>query len=255
MKHIIRHDRHEPHLPAVVAADGRSSTTRSREPAARPPECRFRVDAEKSCAMSRCRSPGCSSSKFGGPSVSPYQPDGYLAALNFPEARVLREPRRRSVPARRSTRLAAHVPASEPADLRCADARGVHRQPQHVEHAAAGARAAERSDLRRGGARVRAKRALQAGRHRRFRRAARLDLSTRAGPRRRTAEEADAARGLYATQPGTFHGRSGERARVDSATGEAPLPPNVSAVPTGGDDDGHAGGPEPARDDYEELTP
>ena len=110
----------------------------------------------RSCATSRLHVSGLLAEQFGGPSVKPYQPDGYLAALNFPEARVLGEPRRRPVPPRPVHALAAHVSASEPADLRCADARRVHRQPRHVEHAAAGAGAAERSDLRRGRARLRA---------------------------------------------------------------------------------------------------
>ena len=39
----------------------------------------------KSCTISRSRSPACWSKSFGGPSVKPYQPDGYLAALNFPK--------------------------------------------------------------------------------------------------------------------------------------------------------------------------
>jgi hypothetical protein len=37
--------------------------------------------------------------KFGGPSVRPYQPDGYLAAHELSQARVLGQPGRRPLPA------------------------------------------------------------------------------------------------------------------------------------------------------------
>lgn len=47
-------------------------------------QSRFRVDAEtvRDVALA---SAGLLVEKFGGPSVRPYQPDGYLAALNFPK--------------------------------------------------------------------------------------------------------------------------------------------------------------------------
>ncbi|MBI3667280.1 MAG: PSD1 domain-containing protein [Acidobacteria bacterium] len=47
-------------------------------------QSRFRVDAEtvRDIALSVS---GLLSQKFGGPSVRPYQPDGYLVALNFPK--------------------------------------------------------------------------------------------------------------------------------------------------------------------------
>src|SRR5256885_9420379 len=47
-------------------------------------QSRFRVDAEavRDAALSIS---GLLVEKFGGPSVKPYQPDGYLAALNFPK--------------------------------------------------------------------------------------------------------------------------------------------------------------------------
>jgi hypothetical protein len=47
-------------------------------------QSRFRVDAEivRDIALSAS---GLLVNKFGGPSVRPYQPDGYLAALNFPK--------------------------------------------------------------------------------------------------------------------------------------------------------------------------
>ena len=36
------------------------------------------------CATTRSPSPACSSPKIGGPSVKPYQPEGYWENLNFP---------------------------------------------------------------------------------------------------------------------------------------------------------------------------
>jgi hypothetical protein len=47
-------------------------------------QSRFRVDAEtvRDVALSVS---GLLNEKFGGPSVRPYQPDGYLGALNFPK--------------------------------------------------------------------------------------------------------------------------------------------------------------------------
>jgi hypothetical protein len=45
---------------------------------------RFRVDAETVRDVALAAS-GLLVERFGGPSVKPYQPDGYLAALNFPK--------------------------------------------------------------------------------------------------------------------------------------------------------------------------
>src|SRR6185312_7574359 len=47
-------------------------------------QVRFRVDAEvvRDVALSVS---GLLVERFGGPSVKPYQPDGYLATLNFPK--------------------------------------------------------------------------------------------------------------------------------------------------------------------------
>ena len=39
----------------------------------------------KSCAISRSRSPACWSRSSAAPASSPIEPDGYLAALNFPK--------------------------------------------------------------------------------------------------------------------------------------------------------------------------
>jgi len=47
-------------------------------------QSRFRVDAEVVRDIALAAS-GLLAEKFGGPSVRPYQPDGYLAALNFPK--------------------------------------------------------------------------------------------------------------------------------------------------------------------------
>jgi hypothetical protein len=47
-------------------------------------QSRFRVDAEIVRDIALAAS-GALVEKFGGPSVRPYQPDGYLAALNFPK--------------------------------------------------------------------------------------------------------------------------------------------------------------------------
>ena len=47
-------------------------------------QSRFRVDAELVRDISLAIS-GLMAEKFGGPSVRPYQPEGYLAALNFPK--------------------------------------------------------------------------------------------------------------------------------------------------------------------------
>ena len=67
-------------------------------------QSRFRVDAE---IRSRHRALGLRSAwsrSFGGPSVRPYQPEGYLRGDELSEARVFGEPRRGSLPPRRSTR-------------------------------------------------------------------------------------------------------------------------------------------------------
>ena len=47
-------------------------------------QSRFRVDAESVHDL-MLEISGLLVNKFGGPSVKPYQPDGYLAALNFPK--------------------------------------------------------------------------------------------------------------------------------------------------------------------------
>jgi len=47
-------------------------------------QSRFRIDAENVRDVALAAS-GLLASHFGGPSVKPYEPDGYLAALNFPK--------------------------------------------------------------------------------------------------------------------------------------------------------------------------
>ena len=69
--------------------------------------------------------------------------------VEFSQARIVGQPRRRSLPPRRLHPLAAHLPASDAAEFRRAHARGMHRQSHEFQHAAAGAGSAERSDLRR----------------------------------------------------------------------------------------------------------
>ena len=98
---------------------------------------------------------GLLSRKVGGPSVKPYQPAGYWAIPQLPEARMAERQRRRPVSPRPLHLLVPHVPAPEPDGLRCPEPRGMHGRTPALQHAAAGAGAAERSDLRRGGPRLR----------------------------------------------------------------------------------------------------
>lgn len=75
----------------VLSETYRQSSLSSRELDERDPENRllarqnrFRVDAESVHDL-MLQVSGLLVNKFGGPSVEPYQPDGYLAALNFPK--------------------------------------------------------------------------------------------------------------------------------------------------------------------------
>ena len=56
-------------------------------------QSRFRVDAESVHDL-MLEISGLLVNKFGGPSVRPYQPDGYLAALNFPKRELVGKPQR-----------------------------------------------------------------------------------------------------------------------------------------------------------------
>ncbi len=107
---------------------------------------RFRVDAEN-VRDTLLDVPGLLQEKFGGPSVNPVEPAGYLAALNFPK---------REYSASHGTdlyRRGLYITWQrsylhpEPVEFRRANARRVHRQSRDFEHAAAGARSVERSHL------------------------------------------------------------------------------------------------------------
>ena len=113
-------------------------------------QSRFRLEAEEIRDNALAVS-GLLVNKLGGDIVRPYQPAKYYAALNFPGARLRAVDRRRSVPPGCVHALAAAVPASVAAGVRCAVARGVHGRAADFEHADRGAGAAERSVVRRGG--------------------------------------------------------------------------------------------------------
>ena len=118
-------------------------------------QSRFRVEAEvvRDIALSVS---GLLVEKFGGPSAKPYRAGWLSGHAEFPQARVRGKPRRRSLPPRTLYLLAAQFPAPQPAHVRCAHARRVHRQSREFQYSAAGAGAAQRPDLRGGGARLRA---------------------------------------------------------------------------------------------------
>src|SRR5436305_2256 len=71
-----------------------------------------------------------------------------LAVPQLPAPHLPAGPRTGPVPPRPVHVLAADVLAPQPARLRRPDPRGMHRGPPAVEHAAPGARAAQRPDLR-----------------------------------------------------------------------------------------------------------
>jgi hypothetical protein len=83
MKHIIR--------TIVTSQTYRQSSIPSREAEEKDPDnrllarqARFRVDAEVVHDIALSVS-GLLAPRFGGPSVKPYEPEGYLAAMNFPK--------------------------------------------------------------------------------------------------------------------------------------------------------------------------
>jgi len=63
--------------------------------------------------------------KFGGPSANPHQPDGYLAAMNFPNANTRQAVAKISIGAV-STRFGSDRSCTQPVDLRCPHKRRVH---------------------------------------------------------------------------------------------------------------------------------
>ena len=161
MKHLIRTIVTEPDLPAVVACARRSWTS------AIPTTGCWRARAvsawmPKWSATSRSRSPGLLVEKFGGPSAKPYEPDGYLATLNFPKREYSAshgdDLYRRGVYTfwQRTFLHPSLLTFDAPTREECT----INRV--EFQHAAAGAGAAQRSDLRGGGARVRRRHILQA---------------------------------------------------------------------------------------------
>ena len=212
-------------------------------------QSRFRVDAEVVHDIALSVS-GLLVERFGGPSVKPYQPDGYLADPELPEARILRQPRRRPLPPRRLHLLAAHLPAPQPADLRRAHARGVHRQPRELEHAAAGPGAAQRPHLR--GSRARLRRAHPGE-------PARPGCARRLGhaPARSTAPPATRSgailEDLYRSSLEHFRAAPADAEGLIHS-GEAPVPANLQTRRIRGHDHGGASDPQHARNHHQELT-
>ncbi len=83
MKHLVR--------TIVMSHTYRQASVPTREMVEKDPDnrllsrqSRFRVDAETVRDVALAVS-GLLAERFGGPSVRPYQPEGYLAALNFPK--------------------------------------------------------------------------------------------------------------------------------------------------------------------------
>ena len=108
-----------------------------------------------SSATTRWRSPACSWPKIGGPSVKPYQPDGYWENLNFPPRQYVADQgdaqHRRGLYTwwQRSFLHPSLLAFDAPSREECM------RRAEPLEHPAAGARPAERPDLRRGRPRLR----------------------------------------------------------------------------------------------------
>ena len=160
-------DGHVEHLPAVVASPTRSCSERDPYnllagpagplPPRRRDGARQRPGGQRP-AVAEDRRPERQAVPAGRLLVVP----------EFPDARVAERQGREPVSPRPVHLLVPHVPAPEPAGLRRPDARGMHRRAAALQHAAAGAGAAERPDLRRGGPRLRrADRAARAARRRR----------------------------------------------------------------------------------------
>ena len=113
-------------------------------------QSRFRLEAEQIRDNALAVS-GLLVNKLGGDIVRPYQPAKYYSALNFPERDYTPSDGRRPIPPGRVHPLAAAVLAPVAAGVRCADARGMHGPAADFQHADGGARAAERSVVRRSG--------------------------------------------------------------------------------------------------------
>ena len=130
-----------------------AAATRSRQSLARPARplpARRRIDPRQ--CLGRQRTAVAENRRAERQAVSA----GRLLGLSeFPDARMEERSRRESISPRAVYVVAADVLAAEPESVRRADARGMHRRPHAIEHAAAIAGAVERSDVCRGGARVR----------------------------------------------------------------------------------------------------
>ena len=111
-------------------------------------QSRFRLEAEQIRDNALLVS-GLLVNKLGGDIVKPYQPAKYYAVAQLSRARLHGLDGRRPIPPGRVHALAAAVPASVPARVRCADARGMHRPAADFQHADRGTCAAERSVVRR----------------------------------------------------------------------------------------------------------
>jgi len=85
-------DRAKQYLSPIVSVVSGARSARSGQPVNCPSEP-LPLDAE-SRSRSDARDFWAVVNKFGGPSVNPYQPEGYLATLNFPKE-AGREPQRR----------------------------------------------------------------------------------------------------------------------------------------------------------------
>ena len=120
MKHLIR--------TIVMSAAYRQSSAVRPELEEKDPDnrllarqSRYRVDAEEVRDIELSVA-GLLVEKFGGPSVKPYQPDGYLADAEFSEARICGEPRRRSCTGAGFTRCgSARFLHPSLAEFRCAE--------------------------------------------------------------------------------------------------------------------------------------
>ena len=106
----------------------------------------FRLDAELVRDTALAVS-GLMVRTIGGPSVKPYQPDGYWENLNFPRRDYV--PDKGEAQYRRGLYVwwQRTFSASQPAGLRRTEPGGVCRRTQSFEHSSTGARALERSKL------------------------------------------------------------------------------------------------------------
>ena len=93
----------------------------------------------------------CCRPRSAAPAPSPINRPGTGRSSTSPRANGQKRQRRQPVSPRPVHLLAANLPASEPAGLRCLQPRRVQRRTPALQHAAAGPGAAQRPDLCRGG--------------------------------------------------------------------------------------------------------